>query len=267
MPSGDGTGRLSLGTAVSRPILPEEIGRVAMVESVAEAVHAAAASAGVSERDARYVMAKNPMLTEALVEDAHRRGRTTIDPAGLGALFRTSGGTALGVAVGLGDVPLPTEQQIGADHGLWSGRASASSGVESDRAQLVLFGNRAATPGRLRVGRATMTDSLDVAALHRALRDAGLDVPDFADPARFADRVATIYVKCNSTADGRLRGFPQVQGDGYADRAYTSELKASVGGMFAGALGDPAFYISAAGIHQGPPGGGSVLVVVDAGAA
>ena len=262
----DAPARLVLGRAVGEPIAAEHIGRMGMVDSVAAAVIRAAADAGIDPREARYVMAKNPMLTPELVADAARRGVDTIEPGGLGALYRTSGGTALGAALALGDIPRPTPEQIGIDAALYSARVSASSGTESDAAQVLVFGNQAGAPGDLAVGRAEMTDALDVAALHRACRAAGLDVPDFADPATFSHRVAAIFVKCNPTDDGRLRGYPQVQRGGPTDRAYTTQLKASVGGMFAAALGNPAFYISGAGFHQGAPGGGSVVVIADHGA-
>jgi ring-opening amidohydrolase-like protein len=265
VPSGSGgVGRLVIGRGVSAPIPAEQLGRLGLVDAVAAAVDTGLGDAGITPDRAAYAMVKNPMLTPALIADAERRGASVIDPPhGLSALFRQSGGTALGAALALGDVQRPAEEQIGVDTSLYSSRVSASSGTESDRAQALVFGNAVDAPGSLSVGHAEMTDALDVAALHRACRAAGLDVPDFAAPATFAHRVAAIFVKCNPTDDGTLRGYPQSQEGGAWDRKYTTQLKASVGGMFAAALGNPAFYISGAGIHQGPPGGGSVVVIAD----
>src|SRR5262249_38341920 len=56
--------RLALGTAISAEILPEEIGRPAMVEKVAAAVTAAMRDAGIDNAsDVHYVQTKTPLLT------------------------------------------------------------------------------------------------------------------------------------------------------------------------------------------------------------
>ena len=48
--------RLAIGTAMSATLLPEDIGRPAMVEKVAQAVKAAMANAGISDpKDVHYV--------------------------------------------------------------------------------------------------------------------------------------------------------------------------------------------------------------------
>ncbi len=255
--------RLRLGRSVSRRLRPDELGRMPMVTAIDEAVRDALRDGGLSADQAMYAMVKNPMLTPRLIEEAAREGLDLIHPpTGMSALFKQSGGAALGAAQALGDL-VATSEQIGTDPALYSARVSASSGAESDRAQTVVFGNAPGVPGHLSAGYAAMRDALDVSALHRACRAAGLDVADFADPATFAHRVAAMFVKCNPTDDATLRGYPQVQRGGGLDTSYTTQLKASVGGMFAAALGNPAFYISGAGIHQGAPGGGSVVVIVD----
>jgi barbiturase len=57
---------MAIGTAMSAELLPEDIGRPAMVEKVAEAVKAAMRDAGVSDpSDVRYVQTKTPLLTIA----------------------------------------------------------------------------------------------------------------------------------------------------------------------------------------------------------
>jgi cyanuric acid amidohydrolase len=56
--------RLTVGIAMSDPILPEEIGRVAMVEKVAEGVRRAMAEAGIEDpADVHYVQTKTPLWT------------------------------------------------------------------------------------------------------------------------------------------------------------------------------------------------------------
>ncbi len=56
--------RLAIGTAMSAELLPEDIGRPAMVEKVAEGVRAAMRDAGIDDpADVHYVQTKTPLLT------------------------------------------------------------------------------------------------------------------------------------------------------------------------------------------------------------
>src|ERR671935_2129053 len=56
--------RLTIGTALSVEILPEDIGRPAMVEKVAEGVKRAMRDAGIDDpSDVHYVQTKTPLLT------------------------------------------------------------------------------------------------------------------------------------------------------------------------------------------------------------
>src|SRR5437588_8894324 len=67
--------RLTIGTALSAEILPEDIGRPAMVEKVAEGVRRAMRDAGIDDpRDVHYVQTKTPLLTIDSVRDAESRG-------------------------------------------------------------------------------------------------------------------------------------------------------------------------------------------------
>ncbi len=68
--------RLVMGTALSPQILPEDIGRVAMVEKVAAGVKAAMKDAGIDDpKDVHYVQTKTPLLTIETIQDAHARGQ------------------------------------------------------------------------------------------------------------------------------------------------------------------------------------------------
>src|SRR6516164_9616070 len=68
--------RLAIGTAMSAELLPEDIGRPAMVEKVAEGVKAAMRNAGIDDpRDVHYVQTKTPLLTIEWVRDAQSRGQ------------------------------------------------------------------------------------------------------------------------------------------------------------------------------------------------
>src|SRR2546421_6493885 len=68
--------RLAIGTAMSAELLPEDIGRPAMVEKIAAAVKAAMRDAGIDDpNDVHYVQSKTPLLTIESVREAERRGK------------------------------------------------------------------------------------------------------------------------------------------------------------------------------------------------
>src|SRR3712207_9091606 len=66
--------RLTVGYAMSDVLLPEDIGRIAMVEKVAEGVRRAMAEAGITDpADVHYVQTKTPLLTIETIRDATSR--------------------------------------------------------------------------------------------------------------------------------------------------------------------------------------------------
>ena len=99
--------RLAMGTAMSAPILPEDIGRPAMVEKIADGVRAAMADAGIGDpADVHYVQTKTPLLTIDTVQDAHGRGETAACEVHE-SMGVSNGTTGLGIAVALGEVGMP----------------------------------------------------------------------------------------------------------------------------------------------------------------
>src|ERR1700693_4631310 len=158
--------RLVIGTALSAELLPEDIGCPAMVQKVADAVKAAMKDAGISDpKDVHYVQTKTPLLTIESVRDAESRHQTLAcevhDSMGV-----SNGTTALGIAVALGEVPMPKAEQICKDLDLYSSVASCSSGVELTQAQIVLLGNKAGAGGRYRIGHSVMRDALDIDGIY-----------------------------------------------------------------------------------------------------
>ena len=74
--------RLTVGFAMSEPLLPEEIGRTPMIEKVAAGVKEAMAQAGITDTaDVHYVQTKTPLLTIHTIRDAKGRGQTRVDGA------------------------------------------------------------------------------------------------------------------------------------------------------------------------------------------
>jgi cyanuric acid amidohydrolase len=256
--------RLVIGTAVSPTILPEDIGRPAMVEKVAEGVRRAMREAGVDNNaDVHYVQTKTPLLTIDAVREAASRGNSVAcevhDSMGV-----SNGTTALGIAVALGEVSMPKAEQICKDLRLYSSVASCSSGVELDAAQIVLLGNKAGAGGRYRIGHSVMKDALDIDAIYAAITDAGLALPARPRADDLQNRLVNCFIKCEADPRGELRGRRQIMLDD-SDVHHHRHSKAAVGGVAAAAIGDPAVFVSVDAMHQGPPGGGPVIAIVDVG--
>ena len=257
--------RLSVGIALSDVILPEHIGRPAMVATVADGVRRAMADAAIDDpAEVHYVQTKTPLLTMATIAEARARGETCATDEPLESMNLSNGTTALGIAVALGEIDEPTAEQIGSDLSLYSSVASCSSGVELDRAQLVVVGNAPGVGGSLRVGHGVMADALDSDGVYDAIRSAGLDLPDRPRAEDLEDRLVNVFVKCEADPSSRLRGRRQVALDD-SDVHHHRHIKAAVGGVVAHAVGDPAVFVSVAALHQGPTGGGPVAAIVDVG--
>ena len=147
---------------MSEEILPEDIGRPAMVEKIAARSEVAMAEAGITDpAEVHYVQTKTPLLTMETIHDAKSRGHTVFTEEPLESMAISNGTTALGIAVALGEIDMPTAEQIGHDLDLFSSVASCSSGVELDRGQIVVVGNAPGAGGNFRVGHSVMIDAID----------------------------------------------------------------------------------------------------------
>ena len=256
--------RLVIGTALSAELLPEDIGRVAMVEKVAAAVKAAMKDAGITDpKDVHYVQTKTPLLTIDSVLDAEKRHQTVACEVHE-SMGVSNGTTALGIAVALGEVAMPKAEQICKDLDLYSSVASCSSGVELTQAQIVLLGNAPGAGGRYRIGHAIMKDALDIDGIYDSIRNAGLDLPERPRASDLNGKVVNCFMKCEADRTGQLRGRRQIMLDN-SDVSWHRHIKAAVGGVAATAIGDAAVFVSVDAMHQGPQGGGPCIAIIDAG--
>ena len=256
--------RIAMGTAMSPQILPENIGRPAMVEKVAEGVRLAMKDAGITDpEDVHYVQTKTPLLTIESIQDAHARGKDVFcevhDSMGV-----SNGTTALGIGVALGEIKMPKAEEICRNLNLYSTVASCSSGVELDCAQIILLGNKAGAGGRYRIGHSVMKDALDIDGIYDAIRNAGLDLPDRPRADDLNGKLVNCFMKCEADKSARLRGRRQIMLDD-SDVHHHRHAKAAVGGVAAAAIGDPAVFVSVDAMNQGPHGGGPVIAIVDVG--
>jgi barbiturase len=257
--------RLTVGFAMSEQLLPEEIGRVEMVRKVADAVRVAMERAGITEpADVHYVQTKTPLLTIHTIRDAKSRGKTVWTEHTHESMDLSNGCTALGIAVALGEIEMPTNEQVMHDRSLYSSVASCSSGVELDQAQVVVVGNARGVGGRYRIGHSVMRDALDQDGIWEAVKDAGIELPERPHWTDLQGRLVNVFLKCEASQDGTVRGRRNAMLDD-SDVHWHRQIKACVGGVTAAVTGDPAAFVSVSAAHQGPDGGGPVAAVVDLG--
>ena len=256
--------RLSVGYAMSEQIFPEDIGRLPMVEKVAAGVKVAMERAGITDpADVHYVQTKTPLLTLETITDAKSRGKDVWTEDTLKSMDVSNSTTALGIAVALGEIDMPTAEQIHKDLSLYSSVASCSSGVELDQAQIVVLGNVRGIGGRFRIGHSVMKDALDSDGVWDAIRAAGLDdLPERPRTSDLRDRLVNVFCKCEADPTGRVRGRRNIMLDD-SDVHWHRQIKACVGGVVSAVTGDPAVFVSVAAVHQGPSGGGPVIAIVE----
>ena len=257
--------RLTVGFAMSEPILPEEIGYVGMVKKVADGVKVAMERAGITDAaDVHYVQTKTPLLTIHTIRDAKARGQQVWTEHTHESMDLSNGTTGLGVAVALGEIEMPTDADIMHNRDLYSSVASCSSGVELDQAQIVVVGNARGVGGRYRIGHSVMNDALDADGIWSAIRDAGLDLPERPHPSDLRGRLVNVFLKCEVSQDGTVHGRRNAMLDD-SDVHWHRQIKSCVGGVTAAVTGDPAVFVSVSAAHQGPEGGGPVAAIVDMG--
>src|SRR4051794_23315898 len=256
--------RLTVGFAMSEQLLPEDIGRPPMITKVADAVKVAMERAGITDpADVHYVQTKTPLLTIHTIRDAKSRGKTVWTENTHESMDLSNGTTALGIAVALGEIEMPTEEAVLHDRSLYSSVASCSSGVELDPAQVVVVGNATGVGGRYRIGPSVMRDALDADGIWSAIRAAGLDLPERPHPSDLGGRLVNVFLKCEASQDGQVRGRRNAMLDD-SDVHWHRQIKATVGGVTASVTGDPAAFVSVSAAHQGPSGGGPVAAIVKA---
>ncbi|GAB5376651.1 MAG: ring-opening amidohydrolase [Acuticoccus sp.] len=257
-------GALAVGTHLTRAMAPEEIGRRAQVETVAEGTRAAMEAAAIADpADVHFVQVKCPLLTAERVADAARRGTPVRTDQTLKSMGFSRGAAALGVGFALGEIAadaLRDEARIGTDTSLFSGRASTSAGVELMVNEITVLGRSADWGGPLTIEHAVMGDALDTPPVLAALGRAGL-AATAPLPAADSARVVAVLAKAEPSSSGMLRGHRHTMLDD-SDISPTRHARAFTGGVLAGIFGHGELFVSGGAEHQGPDGGGPVAVIV-----
>jgi cyanuric acid amidohydrolase len=259
---GSGGKRLAMGIGLTRDFMPEEVGTVTQVREVAAAVKKAQAQAGITDAsDVHYVQVKGPLLTPAAVADADNRGAklVTRDPNGSKPYAR--GATALGVALGLGEVDESklNDGMIAQQLDIFSSVANTSAGGELRNCEVLLFGNSPTAGGDLRIGHAVLRDVVDADGVRAAVSNALGD-------ARAADdlsRIVAIFAKAEAPPNGVLRGRRTTMLSD-ADINYERHARAALGAVIASVTGDSAIFVSGGTEHQCKPGEAPIAAIVRA---
>src|SRR3954452_4584052 len=255
--------RLAMAIEVTRDILPEEVGTMAQVHEVAAATRRALASTGIADpKDVHYVQVKGPLLTPASIADADKRGKPlrTRDPNGSKPYAR--GATALGVALGLGEVAEQdvNDEAVAKRFDLYSAVASTSAGGELKNCEVLLFGNSPTATGDLRIGHGVLRDAIDAEGVRDALRSAGLSFtgnPTEEDTRR----IVAVFAKAEASPSGAIRGRRNTMLSD-ADINYERHARAAVGAVIASITLDPASFVSGGTEHQCAPGSAPIAAIV-----
>ena len=262
--SGGGGPALAIGRAHTPLLKPEQLGRAAQVDQVTEGVKTAMADAGITDAaDVHFVQIKCPLLTAQRIAEAEARGETVATRDTLKSMSLSRAGSALGVAAALGEIARDriADTAIGADTSLWSGRASASAGVELMNHEIVVLGMSAAWGGPLAIDHAVMSDGIDIEPVRAALARLGLTASGQLSEADRM-RVTAVLAKAEASHGGILRGYRHTMLDD-SDISATRHARAFVCGALASLIGHAEIYVSGGAEHQGPDGGGPIAIIVE----
>lgn len=253
---------LAIGTAFSPPLAPEEIGRTAHIEAVAETVRAAMRDARIERpEDVHLVQVKAPCLTTGRIARSLASGLTvaTMDPGRSMALARAAG--AFGVALALHERTEASEADLLTDFSISCDRASISSGVEVTANEVIVLGQSAHWSGPLGIASRPMADALDVGAVTQVLADLGLEAAPQVQPADRA-RIRGVLVKGEPDRHGHIGPYRHTMLDD-TDINAQRHIRAAIGGLVSGVIGDPRIFVSGGAEHQGPDGGGLIAVIAE----
>ena len=256
---------LAIGRAHTAEVRLEQLGRLAQVNIVVQGVRAAMADAQITDpADVHFVQIKCPLLTAQRIAEAEGRVQTVATRDTLKSMGLSRAASSLGAAVALGELEADAfaDADIGTNTSLWSGRASASAGIELMNHEIVVLGMSAAWSGPLAIDHAVMADGIDTEPVRAALARLGFDAAGQLSAAD-RERLIAVLAKAEASHDGRLRDRRHTMLDD-SDISSTRHARAFVCGALAGLVGHAEIYVSGGAEHQGPDGGGPVALIVSA---
>ncbi|MFC0469183.1 ring-opening amidohydrolase [Halalkalibacter kiskunsagensis] len=235
--------RFAFGVASTSILQKDEIGTLAQVDLVTEAVNQAMADAGIeSLDDVKCIEVKCPW--------------------GVGGSLAKAA-SALGAAVALQEVDREdiTEDSLNKDHSLYSNKTSVSAGQEQVAARVIVMGNSSQSTSDCYIGAGVMQDALDLNGLQEAFVDAGLKTDSFLTPEQ-QERVVNVFVNAGADAIPTVRGRRHtMHTDALAMHAGIL-AKAAANAVVGSYVGETRILCSAGSEHQGPQGANLIAPVV-----
>ncbi|MBS3987124.1 MAG: ring-opening amidohydrolase [Erysipelothrix sp.] len=247
----------------TRNFLPEEQGTLVMVKEVANVVEKLMKEAGIeSVEDVHFVQIKCPLLTSERINDAYSRNQNVVTEDTYKSMGFNRGASALGVAVALNEVKLEDikEEDICHNWSLFSTVASTSAGIELENCEVIIMGNSKLGNGEYFIGHDVMQNSIDIQAVLRAMKNAGLKFEGLPTENE-TSRIVNVFAKAESSSHGFvLNRRTTLLTD--SDINHTRQARSVVNAVIASVVQDPMVYVSGGAEHQGPDGGGPVAVIV-----
>ncbi|MEN9223242.1 MAG: ring-opening amidohydrolase, partial [Thermostichus sp. BF3_bins_97] len=234
-----------------------------MVSEVAKSIIKLMDSAGIDDpEDVHFVQVKCPLLTSERINDAHTRGKQVVTHDTYKSMAYSRAASALGVGVATKELKEAdiTEQDIGHNWSLYSSVASTSAGIELMNCELILMGNSRLGSGEYWIGHGVMQDSIDLQAVLRTLKNAGLNFEELPN-RRELNRIVSVFAKAEISSTGIVRNR-RTTALTDSDINHTRHARAVVNAVIASVVGDPMIYVSGGAEHQGPDGGGPIAVIV-----
>lgn len=228
---------LALGTAKSEPLASHARCGVNHIDAAAEAVAQAMADAKLQKDQVRLVLIKSPILIPGRGVSGRHAGST--------GSSRGAAAIGAGVALGMIDRSQLSGDPVGRDNAFAS-RVMSFSGIETDRVEAVVLGERPGGDQRWGISDFKLVDLLDSNGVA-------------AHKTKIADKPHVVFFKAAISLDGRLRGRRTTILT--SDLAADKHLRAAASGIVASHFGEAAAFISGGAEHQSPPGGclGAVL--------
>jgi cyanuric acid amidohydrolase len=226
---------LVVGVACSESLPPFPRCGIAHIDAAAQAVESAMTDADLRPEQVALVLIKSPILAPEAT------------PAGAGSFRRHAGSTgssrgaaAIGAGIALGEIARTdlSPDPVGRD-GVFASRVMSFSGIETDRIEAVVLGERPGGDPRWSISVAMIADFLDRDGIARL-------------QSRSAQQPQLVFFKAGIRPDGRMRGrrTTVLSSDLSADK----QLRAAASGFIAAHFGTTAAFISGGAEHQAPAG-------------
>lgn len=125
--------------------------------------------------------------------------------------------------------------------------------------EIIVIGNSTNSASDLVIGHSVMEDSIDIEAVKKAMKDAGLKFDEYPNDEELS-KVVNVLAKAEASSTGTCRGRRNTMLDD-SDINHTRSARAVVNAVISTLTKYPMVYVSGGSEHQGPDGSGPVSVI------